>query len=73
MEPLSPPQWDGSGHTHLFIGSQEADAYLVDEVLVLSRPLSQEEVEWMYKKGIEEAGTGSDTENEPCSNTETTP
>lgn len=49
-------EWDGTGHTHLFVGAQDPTAaYLVDEVLVLHRPLTQSEVRWLYGQGIRQA------------------
>ena len=49
-------EWDGSGHTHLFVGAQDpTTAYLIDEVLVLDRPLTQGEVQWLYSEGTKQA------------------
>jgi hypothetical protein len=46
-------EWDGSGHSHLLVGAQDETApYLLDELMVLNRPLDAEEIKWIYEEGM---------------------
>jgi hypothetical protein len=55
--------WDSKGHSHLLLGAQgEGTHYLLDEVLVLNRPLDEQEIKWIYDEGMKQAQAAQQAE-----------
>jgi len=59
-------EWDGKGHSHLILGCQgEGTHYLLDEVLMLNRPLDEQEIKWIYDEGMKQHAQSAQSSEKP--------